>query len=165
MTSERGLPFPSSPHLLRETSFGRAFCHRASFYAITIKELVSSGGNTSLFTPLVIFLVTLLVAFLIIIHVTFLVVFYDHNLCQSQSHLLCPHPFIYLIIFQVSYRVTFLINSLFTFFSFPCHFPILILCHILPGDMITARWLAYGHKRSTFVYAHTLPWVFNLGSF
>ena len=60
---------------------------------LTIDEMVSSEGSTSLFAPLVIFLVTVLVASPIILHVTFLVIFPDHNLCQSQSHLLCPHPF------------------------------------------------------------------------
>ena len=64
-----------------------------------------------------------------------------------------------LIILQVIYPVTFLINILCTFLLFSrsfFHTP--YLCHILPGD-ITARWLAYGHSRSTIVYAHTLAWV------
>ena len=157
----QGLPSPAHP-----TSFGRPPSGELSVIEhhsmlLTINELVSSGGSTSLFVPLVISPVT----FLIILPAYSMSLSWSFslNIIFANLTVICFALilFNYLIIFQVIYPVTFLINSLFTFFSFFLSFPIPNLCHILPGD-ITARWLAYGHSRSTIIYAHTLPWVSRL---
>ena len=92
----------------------------------------------------------------------FLVIFPVRNLCQSQSHLLCPHPF-HLLDHIPGHLSGHILNQCpFHFlFHFPRHFPSPNLCHILLRD-ITAHWLAYGHSRSTIIYAQTLLWVFKL---
>ena len=100
--------------------------------------------------------------FPVIFLVTLLLIFQDHNLCLSQSRWLCPHPSH--LPFHTPSHLSGHILSQYPFplsLHMPCHHPIRRLCHFLPGDA-TALWLAYGHSRSTIVYAHTLPWVFRL---
>ena len=119
----QGLPSPAHP-----TSFGRPPSGELSVIEhhsmlLTINELVSSGGSTSLFVPLVISPVT----FLIILPAYSMSLSWSFslNIIFANLTVICFALilFNYLIIFQVIYPVTFLINSLFTFFSFFLSFP------------------------------------------